>query len=319
MTTRSWYFETFESGVHAAATFGPDVTDQIGWALSLLGHLAGDERTEAEDMLIAKLRTGDTRGTRALADVGATRAIPALAELASSELASAAARLEAAEALLRLGSEAGRTVAVKVLRTADADRYHKRAAARMLAEHPDGHTGAVLWAASGDQDDTVRFEAVIGIIAINGLAGYRETYRDVLGMIAGLMWCPLRSVRDLALTDLQSILTRSGAGETPERLGLTWRADDETEPLKSFVASLHDDSPPWAHDYAIDALTSLTGRERGWVEDTLLSFLPRDRRAVRAVGRLRVRRAIEPLREMRPSDDPTVAAAAAALRQLTEE
>jgi hypothetical protein len=107
----------------------------------------------------------------------------------------------------------------------------------------------------------------------------------------------LATVREEALAELQAILARREAGETTEELGLTWHADNEAAPLRGFLESVGGDD----EDYPVDGLRNLTGRERTLVENLLLLRLDKDRRAVRAAGRLAVHRAIEPLRELRQS------------------
>jgi hypothetical protein len=149
---------------------------------------------------------------------------------------------------------------------------------------------------------------------------------------------PLLSVRAEAETELRELLARWAAGDSRRQLGLAWRADRKAGPLKDFVRAVFGGGPAeesrryqelkasgvppqdWPRhlrefDYA--RLAGLTGRERTWLEDVLLSRLHHDPDAVRAVALLGVRRAIEPLRELLPVTRTVPATdVEAALRQL---
>jgi HEAT repeat protein len=304
-------FDRFLAGVNAPITWSNiDEYADIG-ALPLL---TGDERVNAEDVLIRKLGEDDGRAANALADIGCTRAIPALAERAALSRSSTM-RVFAARALLGLGDDSGRTAAIDVSRT--ADRFDRAAAVDLLAKYPGPETAAAVETALADPDATVRSSAISALLTLHGLARYDTSYRDVLGNIHGRMLSPLPSVCAEALAELRAVLARAVAGETPQRLGLTWHADERTEPVKSFADSLEGDAPEWAEDFALDGVTALTGRDRKWVEDMLLNYLPRDPRAVRAVAHLGIRRAIEPLRELLPiADDAMAVEIQAALHRL---
>jgi HEAT repeat protein len=314
MPKRPSLFDAFLAGVRAPVTRANlDEYEDIG-ALYLL---TGDERTAAEDILIDKLREDDGRAAKALADIGCTRAIPALAERAAhSEWPTM--RVWAADALLRMGDHSGRAALAEVART--GDWYDRAAAVDLLVEYPGEDTEAVVRAAMTDPNSTTRSSAVSAFLTLRGLGGYDDSSQDLLGNIVGRMCSPLVSVQEEARGELWSVLERRAAGETPEQLGLTEPIDVESELFRGFVASLRDDPTNQAEDYDLTGLAELSGRERKWVEDMLLNYLPRDPRAIRAVARFGVRRAIEPLREMLPTADPATATQIeAALRHLTGE
>jgi HEAT repeat protein len=311
-------FDRFVATVNAPIRFRRDDID--GFAIGIGLHLlTGEERVQGEDLLIGKLGTDDGRFANALAEVGCTRAIPALAERAAAS-ASPAMRLFAARALLALGDDSGRSAMADLLRTGAGDRHDRAAAVTLLAEFPDPDMDLIWDTAVAEPHESVRSSATAALIGLHGLADYNTSYRDVLGGIHARMFSPLRSVREDAMSDLRAVLARRAAGETPQQLGLTWQADDQTEPVKSFIDSIHNEDPPWAQCYAIDGLSALPGPGRRWVEDMLLGLLHRDRRAARAVAVLRVRRAIGPLRELLETADGAIATqATAALRQLTDQ
>ncbi len=314
-------FDRFVARVNAPIRFRRDDID--GFAIGIGLHLlTGQERVQAEDMLIGRLGTDDGRLAAALAEVGCTRAIPALAERAAAS-ASPAMRLSAARALLALGDDSGDdsggSALADLLRTGAGDRHDRAAALTLLAQFPDPDLEVFWDTAVADPHESARSSATAALISLHGLTDYNTSYRDVLGGIHARMFSPLRSVRTDAMSDLRTVIARTAAGETPQQLGLTWQADDQAEPVKTFIDSIHNDHPPWAHRYALDGLAALPGPGRVWVEDMLLGLLHRDPRAAHAVATLRVQRAIEPLRELLHTADGTIATqATTALRQLTD-
>jgi hypothetical protein len=101
---------------------------------------------------------------------------------------------------------------------------------------------------------------------------------------------------------MRTILAKWKAGATKEDLNLTWQTTELDEAFERLVDSFEDDKPHWP----IDGLRDRTGLERTLVENLVLLRLDQDHRAVRAAGALRVRRAIEPLRELlRTNTGPT--------------
>lgn len=285
-------FEMFLAGVNTPISFNRDVIDEIP-NIGALRLLDGEERVEAEDILIAMLAKNDGRAANALADVGCRRAIPALTR-ATTAAAPPGMRVFAAAALLKLGSQAGRPALVRMLRTHDGDSLDRGMAANLLTEFPDPDKELLLETALSDPDGSVRSAATNAALAVWGLNNQDMLHGEVLLSIRGRMWSSLSTVRNEALAELRTILARLDAGETAERLGLLWRADMRIKPLRRLVAALDRDTM----NYPVDGLRDLTGRERTLVENLVLLRLHEDRRAVRAAGVLGVHRAIEPLREL---------------------
>jgi HEAT repeat protein len=285
-------FEEFLAGVNAPIGFSRDAIDEIP-GIGALRLLDGEERIEGENILIAKLPTNDGRVASALAEVGCLRAIPALKE-ATTAAASPTMRVYAARALLRLGSYSGRAALIDMLRNHDGSDTDRGSAARLLAEFPDPDKEILLETASDDPDSSVRSAAAGAVLTVWRLDGDATKWGEVLLSIRGRLLSSLSSVRAEARTELLAILTRLDAGGTAEELGLTWHANREKGPLHRFVESIDRDG----QDYRINGLDEFIGRERTLVENLVLLRLDKDRRAVRAAGRLGVRRAIEPLREL---------------------
>lgn len=292
---RSAAFEEFLAAVNASVELTGDSLDEIP-GIGALYDLVGEERVEAEDVLIAKLATNDGRVAAALADADCVRAIPALVE-ATSERAAPTMRVFAARALLRLGDHSGLPALVRLLRRHEGSGFDRGAAARSLTEFPEPDRELLLDVASTDPDGTARSEAVQALLTAVGLDDDEVLWGEVLLSVSGRLLSSLSTVRAEALAELREILARWDAGESVEDLGLTWRADREATPLRRFVESVDSDRA----DFSVDGLEALTGRERTLVENLVLLRLHADRRAVRAAGRLGVSRAVEPLRELRGS------------------
>lgn len=277
--------------------------------------LKGDERSEAEDILFERLTHNDGRAAYALADIGSTRAIEPLRACLPRSIPGLM-RLAATRALHQLGDESGREAAIDVLRNGNV--MERQTATSVLGLFSGAEVEQALAGAFDDPDSDVRSAAAGKLIKLRGLGDFNRTYQDRLGLLQNRLSSPLAAVRADALADLRDIFARIERGESPEQIGLTWRADDEHEPLLRFSESLRSNAPPWQDDFAVDIVAQLTGHERRWAEDCLWHFLPTDPRAARAFGRLGVERAIAPLRELLPTASGAVAIeVAAALWRLS--
>lgn len=294
---RSSPFEEFLAGVNAPVGLTKDSLDEIP-NVGAIFDLIGEERVEAEDILIAMLATNDGRAATALADADCYRAIPALVE-ATSERAAPTMRVAAARALLRLYDYSGLPAMVRLLRTHEGNGFDRGAAARLLTEFPEPDREILLDVASTDPDPTARSEATHAVLTMVGLDDDEVLWGEVLMSVSGRLLSSLSTVRAGALAELREILARWDAGETAEDLGLTWRADMIDQPLRRFADSIDSGKA----DFSTDGLDALTGRERTLVENLVLLRLHADRRAVRAAGRLGVHRAVEPLRELLGSSE----------------
>jgi hypothetical protein len=309
---KSKWFEELLASVRAPITRGN--IDSYG-SIGALHLLQGDERTEAEGILIEQLTHDDGRAASALAEISCSRAIgPLRARLQASSPGSM--RLAAAAALHRLGDDSGRATAIDVLRSGHA--IERLSAVSVLGRWSGADVEHALEAAFADPDATVRSAAAGKLIEHHGLEAFKLGYRGRLGLLQNRLASPLAAVRADALAELRDLFARQERGESPEQLGLTWQADDKHEPLRTFMTSLTSSAPPWQDDVALDVVASLAGRERTWAEDCLWHFLPTDPRAARALASLGVQRAIAPLRELLPKASGAVAIeVAAALWRLS--
>jgi HEAT repeat protein len=310
--SKSEWFQKFVASVREPMTWS-NIDEYSG--VGALHLLKGDERIEAEDILFERLTHHDGRAAYALADIGSTRAIAPLRGCLAPAVPGAM-RVAAALALHRLGDDSGRTAVLDVLGTGDRTEQMSAISALGLMSGADVEQG--LERAFDATDSGVRSAAAGTLIKLHGLGDFNRTYQDRLGLLQNRLSSPLATVRAEALAEMHDIFDRHHRGETPEQLGLTWRADDEHEPLLRFSESLRSHAPPWQDDFAVDVIAQLTGRERTWAEDCLWHFLPVDPRAARAFAKLGVVRAIPPLREVAQTATGAVATeVAAALQQLS--
>jgi hypothetical protein len=330
----SEHFLAFLAGLHAPIRSKDDLDEfpHVG-ALFLLED---DERIEAENILIAKLAEDDGRAARALADIRCTRAIPALAERVAVT-PSQTMRDYAARAIAELSVDRGLPALLDRLRNGNVD--DRLQAVFDLSDWPDTQAeDAVEATAFTDPEPVVRSAALNALFARRDLLLDAEPFRSMLDFISRRALSPLPSVRAEAETELRELFARWAAGQSRRQLGLAWRADRKDGPLKDFVRSVFGESPaeesrryqqlkesgasmegmhrpPQRFDYA--RLAGLTGRERKWIEDVLLSELDSDPDAVHAVALLGIQRAIGPLRELLPvTENVPAAAIEAALQQL---
>jgi hypothetical protein len=308
----SEHFAAFLAGLHAPIGSTDDLAEFPN--VDVLFLLADDERVVAEDILIAKLADDDGRAAKALADVQCARAVPALAERAMWS-PSAAMRDVAAWAVSELSVDRGLAALRDRLRDGDVDA--RLQAVLDLGEHHGRDGQAALESAVfTDRDPVVRSAALDTLFARLDLLMDAEPFHSMLDFVRRRVLSPLPSVRAEAETELRDLIARWTTGRPRRELGLAWRADSTEGPLKDFVRSVY--GATGGFDYA--RLGELTGHDRKWVEDVLLSELHQDPDAVGAVALLGIRRAVQPLRELLPITDKVPAAdIEIALRRLDPE
>jgi hypothetical protein len=287
---RSAAFERFLAGVTEPLTFSRDAMDEIPHVHAIF-DLVDEEREEAEDILIAKLATGDGRAAAALAEADCYRAIPALIE-ATSERAAPITRVAAARALLALHDHSGRPAMVRLLRTREGSEYDRGAAVRLLAEFPDPDREILYEVVLTDPGSIASSEAIHVLLTLVGLDDDEVMWGETLSSATGRLLSSLKTVRNPAMAELREVIARWEAGETAEDLDLTWRSTNKA--TSRLIDSIDSDKA----NLSTHGLEALTGRERTVVENLVLMRLHADRRAVRAAATLRVYRAVEPLREL---------------------
>jgi HEAT repeat protein len=314
MNKKSHWFERFVASVLEPMTWS-NIAEYSG--VGALRLLEGEERAEAEDLLFERLTHNDGRAAYALAEIGSARAIEPLRACLAATVPGGM-RVAAAMALQQLGDDSGRDAAIDVLRSGTA--LDQQSAMSVLALLGGEGVEAALERALAANDASVRGDAARTMISLHHLGAYKGGYQQRLGLLQNRCSSPLATVRADALAELREIFARHERGESPEQLGLTWRADDERPPLLAFSESLRGREPPWQRDFAVEVVEQLAGTERTWAEDCLWHFLPTDPRAARAIARLGVVRAIPALRELLPTATGVVAVeVAAALWRLAAD
>ncbi|WP_163511183.1 HEAT repeat domain-containing protein [Fodinicola acaciae] len=288
---RSAAFERFLSAVTTPVRLTRDSLDEIA-GVSAIFDLTGEEREEAELVLIAKLATYDGRAATALANVYCYRAIPALIE-ATSERAAPTMRVAAARTLFELHDYSGEPAMIRLLRMHEGTGFNRGAAARLLAEFPNADREILFEVTSTDPDPTARSEATRALITLVGLDDDQARSGEVLRSVSGRLLSSLTTVKTEALAELREIIARWEAGETAEDLGLTWRSTNKA--IRRLVNSIDSRKA----NLSTHGLDEVTGRERTLVDNLVLLRLDVDRRAVRAAATLGVHRAVEPMRELR--------------------
>jgi len=304
----SEHFTAFLAGLHAPVSSREDLDGFPN--IDALFLMDDDERVAAEDILMARLADDDARAARALAGIRCVRAVPALVERAAWS-SSATMRDVAFWAAAELSVDRRLTALLDRLRDGDVDA--RLQAVLDLGERYDPEGRAALEiAVFTDPEPVVRGAALDTLFARLDLLLDAEPFHSMLDLVRRRVLSPLPSVRLEAETELRELLDQWTAGQPRRRLGLAWRADSREGPLVDFLRGVYGESP---FDYG--RLTGLTGRDRKWVEDVLLSELHHAPDAVRAVALLGVRRAVQPLRELLAVTENVPAAdIEAALRRL---
>jgi HEAT repeat protein len=305
-------FQRFQASFDAP---GRAFLDQLDTAALLA--LAEPERTEAEDLLLAALSTDDPRIARALRDLGSTRAIaPLRAALARTQ--HGRMRVAVARALFELGHDRSAIATiVDVLRR--GDRSARETAASVLRVLPVGDVQPALLDALSDRDASVRGLAASALYTLHQLDDLARDYRDRLGVLRMLIASPLPSVAAHAADEIRSVIGALDRGATPQSLGLDRAVDDESPAIKRLLDSHSDAQGVWSELLDVEAIPP-SGPDRVWAEDMILSWLPGDHRACRAVADLHLRRAAPALRELVPRAEGRLAIeAAAALARVADD
>jgi len=302
-------FQRFEASFDAP---GRAFLDQLDTAALLA--LQEPERTEAEDILLGALSMDDPRIVRALVDLRSTRAIAPL-RAALARTSQGRMRVAVARALHDLAHDPGAvSTIVDVLR--HGDRSSRETAASVLRALPVADVQPALLDALSDPDAGVRGLATSALYTLHHLDDVARDYRDRLGVLRMLIASPLPSLAAQAAGEIRSVIGALDTGATPGSLGLDRAMDDASTVVQRLMDSHSDEHGLWAERLDLDAIPA-SGPERVWAEDVILSWLPRDGRACRAVVDLHVRRAAPALVDLVPRAEGRVAIeAAVALSRL---
>jgi HEAT repeat protein len=143
----------------------------------------------------------------------------------------------------------------------------------------------------------VRAQAVSALAAQHGVGRAFLDHHDLLGMLRLSIASPLQSVRTETVQEVRELFAHLRSGTSPTELRLDRRIDPAVPWLCRLRESYLADDPQSPH-FDVTSLLALTGFEREWVERLLITFLPRDRRAIEALVQLGARRALPALAEL---------------------
>jgi HEAT repeat protein len=307
--SRSPAFQRFQASFDAP---GRAFLDRLDTAALLA--LEEPERTEAEDILLHALSTDDPRIVRALVDLRSTRAIAAL-RAALARTSHGRMRVAVARALHDLAHDRSViAVIVDVLR--HGDRSSRETAASVLRVLPAVDVQPALLDALSDADAGVRGLATSALYTLHHLDDVARDYRDRLGVLRMLIASPLPSLAAHAAAEIRSVIGALDNGATPKSMGLDRAMDDESPAVKRLMDSHSDEQGLWSELLDVEAIPA-SGPERVWAEAMILSWLPSDVRACRAVVDLNVRRATPALVDLvQRSEGRLAVEAAVALARL---
>lgn len=294
---------------------------QASYDLDALGQIQGEEREEAEEMLLKRLKSSqDARATIALAHIDSLRAVPVLRkELPRLEGEPA---VEAAQALYQLVGDDPLEVFRREL---SSENPRARAgAAFYLRSLPLPRVETLLFDCFEDPDGAVRRTAFDSLLDLYGLK--RHADQKIHGRLAQmrlLMRSSLESVRHQVIRSLIDIRDELVADKRPKELGLTREPRMTSKTAEALTDSIHfgRQSGEWADDIDLEALDEADDDLREWAEAVLLRALDEgDYRAPRALAHMDSTRAVEPLQEVLPdSDGRLFVETAVALKRLAND
>lgn len=289
-------YDRFAAHVHRPVT---NPAQAASLDLALLASLEGQDRIEAENLLIGLLGTNDARIAPALASLKTESGTAALREAAST-LPRGTSRLAAANELLALGDPIGIAVVLDDLR--NGTEPLRRAAGEALRNvETIAADNALLEQLRREEDKDARFALWTVIIEKHGLDRYRAAPSPV-GTIAMRLNSPLVTVRDDAIDQLRSLIFLLANGHPPAELGLTGPAA-AAERVRDVLLD-----PKQPLDPA--SLDPLSDPERQWLGEWALGRLHgEDPRVPGIAARLLRDRAAGPLRERSPTAAGPVKAA----------
>jgi hypothetical protein len=291
-----------ERFVRSLSATGRDAED--GYDVDAARMLEGDERREAEDLLLARLAQSDGHAAAALGELSVARALdPLRAALARDR--GALPQIAIARALHRLGDDRGLASVAAVLRGSGSPS--ERVVAAAIARELGPTLVRPLIDALSDADGTVRTNAAVSLARLHGHRGAAMNFRDPIGLLTLLLDSPLPSVAALARAELLAVFDPQGAG-----CALPPHAD------AALVAAQRTLLLAATNEERAAAVAALPADARPWVARTLLASVHRNPRSAPALAALGDRIAVEPLREAAAMRAGEIATAAAAALQVLD-
>ena len=282
--------DEFQRFLDSLDDMGPRSMDSVD--LDALLSLSGQERLDAEKILIDNLVENDWRVPRALVDLESVAAVePIRRELGKKH--GEMMRVELARALKELaGDDSGRPLVIEVLQRSTGWPQRLNAV-NALVTLGGPEADAALLEALDDAESTVRGHALTSLLKLRGLASYDTDYYDYVGMQRVRLASPLRSIAAPAAEALRQDFRALAQGVKPAALGFDYRVDRDKDAVRRLVSSIASggklDVSGWA---------SLDEREQEWAVHVILSRLTTNPGAAAALARLGATSAVGPLREV---------------------
>lgn len=257
---------------------GPE-QKQVTYDVSALRGLSGDERRQAEQLLVSRAEAGDLVAIETLGFAQARSARDALYKLVSSE---GDVRTAAARALMTLGEPTQGLVADGL---AEAGALQSAFAAFDLQtmESPEAVEG--LLDALGHASLSTRVNGLDGLEARKPLPEEAtEVNMTPYRTLSVRLLVEIPAVWQPAARELRGIWRRWLSGATVDQLGVRYTAGSR-ELVEAFWASTRGEAP-----WDVELAARLTGHDRVWAETyALLRAGQRNRWAVEAIGRMGLR------------------------------
>jgi hypothetical protein len=280
--------------------------------LEAFSRLVGDERAQADALLLDTIRTSDDpRAARAVRYLDLRDAVPALREAVATR--SGRALVQSALTLFTFtGEQSAITPIVQVLR--EGDTWARVDAASALAQCSGPTVENALLDAIDDPEPLVRANAVEAMLHITGLADWETVIGRGISLLGLRLRSSFASVRRHAIPDLHRLATAKRAGTPPAELGVPTEEVERSDPANRARRSLISQagSGPWAQHFDLDALAEVAAGaddgEREWALYTLLLLLDRgDERSPGGLAAMRAPEAVEPLRDTSTTATGTMA------------
>ena len=263
-------------------SFLADVADggsqgTITYGLDLLLALTGDERDDAEELLVGLAEDGDVRAIETLGLAGCKRARPVLNSLLSRRDDAAVA---AARALLAIRGPSDHLVRRLAAGLQTCGDLQAALAAFDLRGIDSEAAREGLLTALQREPKAARANAMLGLDDLLGLDELREPPQSPLQELCSRLMCDSPELWRPAAADLAAKLGRLAHGETAEDVELSYEPGPRPELIDRFIAGLE------SRKVDLAALEALEGHDRRWALATLVQALELDNEEREDLARL---------------------------------
>ena len=239
----------------------------LTYGLDQLLELEGDERSDAEELLIGLAEDGDLRAIETLGMTGCQRARPVLRALLSwqDDVGIAAAR-----ALLAVGGPSDQVVE----RVASGLRRCGPLQAALAAYDLRGIDSTAardgLLVALLREPKAARANALLGLDELLELEPLRSPDQSPLQALTSRVMCEMPAIWRPAAAELVERLERLAGGATAEEAGLSYTPGPRPAAIARFLAGVEEAR------LDLDAFEALEGHDRDWAASVLVRALELD-------------------------------------------